>query len=495
MCDLNIQNRSNDAPVEDKFIVPFERNPYFTGRKDFLCRLNQTLLDESSKRFNHRVALYGMGGIGKTQTAIEYIYSNRSFYERIYWITTGDQNALLSGYQKIAEKANLKSLVDMSNPFDIAEGVIRWLSEKPSWLVVLDNLDDIIVAADLLPPTGSQQHTLITTRNPNSRDIPAEGLEVPLFGEVEALELLHTLSDIPLKSDKPDDASPEAHEIIKELDCLPLGIAQAAAFVQKISGDFRTFLDDYKENRKEVNAWISKANRSYPRSVAATSLMSLNVVRHDCPIAVELFQVLSFLNPDGILIEFLQAGAETFRDDLKNVLLSRIQLSSVLIELEKFSLLKWNRITKTLLIHRLVQSVVMDEMSDSDSTTFRTTVINLCDRLFPQEWTNENRELCRRYVGQVMRPLLDSKVIRTKKSANVLYRVGWFLRDDGKFNDSERLSLQAVKINTEILGNEHHGTLATMHNLASTYWAQGRNAEAATINEEVLEKRRRILGD
>jgi hypothetical protein len=317
------------------------------------------------KKFNHRVALYGMDGIGKTQTVIEYIYTNRDFYERIYWIMAVDQNSLLSDYQKIAKKAGLKTLITMSNSIDIAEGVIRWLGEKPSWLVVLDNLDDIAIAADLLPPTDSQRHTLITTRNPNSKDIPAEGLEVPLFEEDEALELLHILSDIPLESDNPDNAAPEARKIIQELGYLPLGIAQAAAFIRKISGDFRKFLDDYKENRKAVNAWISKANKSYPRSFATTSLMSLNIIRQDNPIAVELFQLLSFLNPDGILIEFLQAGAETLRDNLKNVLLSRIELSSVLIELEKFSLLKWNRLTKTLLIHRLVQAVVKEQTQDS----------------------------------------------------------------------------------------------------------------------------------
>jgi hypothetical protein len=170
-------------------------------------------------------------------------------------------------------------------------------------------------------------------------------------------------------------------------------------------------------------------------------------------------------------------------------------MSKALIELEKFSLLKWNRLTKTLLIHRLVQSMVKDEMSDTDSMTYRITIINLCDRSFPQEWSNKNRELCRIYVGQVMRPLLDIKVIRTEQSARIMDRVGSFLREDGKFNDSERLSLRASEISAEILGPEHPDTLTTMDSLASTYWLQGRTAEAAALQELVLEKRRRIQGD
>src|SRR5436190_7753086 len=179
--------------------------------------------------------------------------------------------------------------------------------------------------------------------------------------------------------------------------------------------------------------------------------MSFNIVRNNHPQAAELFQLLSFLNPDGILIDFLQAGVEGLQDDLRELLSNRINLSKALIELEKFSLIKWNRLTKTLLIHRLVQTVVRDEMSDSDAMMFRNAIVDLSDRCFPREWNNENRELCRVYIGQVMKPLLDVKVIRTEKSASVMYRVGWFLREDGKISDSERVSLQAVEMNAEIL--------------------------------------------
>ena len=67
------------------------------------------MFDQAPKKHNHRVALYGMGGIGKTQTALEYVYTNRDSYERIYWITAVDQASLLSGYLKIAIKAGLKT--------------------------------------------------------------------------------------------------------------------------------------------------------------------------------------------------------------------------------------------------------------------------------------------------------------------------------------------------------------------------------------------------
>src|SRR5579859_5052303 len=90
------------------FIVPYERNPQFTGRTDFLQSLKKRLSDEVPKRYNYRVALYGMGGIGKTQTVLEYAYTSRATYEMIYWVTAVDQTSLLAGYHEIAKIAQLK---------------------------------------------------------------------------------------------------------------------------------------------------------------------------------------------------------------------------------------------------------------------------------------------------------------------------------------------------------------------------------------------------
>src|SRR5271154_4435885 len=441
------------------FMVPYERNEYFVGRKEFLKQLFERFTDSMPRPYQRRIALFGMGGVGKTQTALEYVYTNRSSYNRIYWITAVDQASLLSGYQEIAKTTGLKNLSQLS-PVETAETVLSWLSQEQSWLLVIDNLDDINVVSSkslnvvnmggkFLPGTGPHQHTLITTRNPHAVGIPAEGMEVPLLDLEESINLLSTLSNIAITPNLLQRE--QAAQIVNQLGNLPLGIEQAAAYMREVTGDFMTFLQQYEKSRRDLHRWVPQGIRAYPYSVATTWSMSFNIVRNNHRQAAELFQLLSFLNPDGILIDFLQAGAEALRDDLRQLVSNQHDMSKALIELEKFSLLKWNRLTKTLLVHRLVQAVVKDEMRDSDSMTLRNTIINLCDQSFPKQWTNENRARCRICVGQVMGPLLDVNVIRTEKSANVMFRIGWFLRDDGKISDSERLLLQAVKIITKIL--------------------------------------------
>ena len=89
---------------------------------------------------------------------------------------------------------------------------------------------------------------------------------------------------------------------------------------------------------------------------------------------------------------------------------------------------------------------------------------------------------------------MDPETSATEKSASIMNCVGWFLRDDGRLNDSEYLLMRSCEICLRILGAEHPDMLTSMGNLASCYRAQGRTAEAAALEEEVLEKRRRILG-
>ena len=168
----------------------------------------------------------------------------------------------------------------------------------------------------------------------------------------------------------------------------------------------------------------------------------------------------------------------------------QIEMATALLELEKFSLFKWYRSKKSITIHRLMQVVVSDEMSNEESRSTLSNIIDLFKEAFPEFTTNETRSLCRRYEGQIVEPLLHIITIHTSKSAHFRVRVGEFRHYDGKYDDSEKLLLQAVEIYTSFSGSENSETRFAMHALAVTYQVQGRKADAARIQEEVLEKER-----
>jgi hypothetical protein len=110
----------------------------------------------------------------------------------------------------------------------------------------------------------------------------------------------------------------------------------------------------HEENRRVLHQWMPPGIRPYSYSIAMTWSMSFYLIRKNQPQVAEHFGVLSFLNPDRILIDFLKSGATVFENNLRQVVLNQINLDNALIELERLSLRKWNRIRKTLLIHRLV---------------------------------------------------------------------------------------------------------------------------------------------
>src|SRR5277367_2298012 len=191
-----LQNVGVGTSLNEKFKVPYQRNMNFVGRENLLTTLHAKLSDEVPNSWNHRVALYGLGGVGKTQLALEYVYLYKGDYERVYWISAVSKATLLSGFQEIAERTRCVSRIKNLNPSDVANRVLEWLNIQNCWLFVIDNLDDVDVIDGYLPEQSLTRHTLITTRNPYCDHIPAEGLKVGELEVDDAAKLLLTRSKI-----------------------------------------------------------------------------------------------------------------------------------------------------------------------------------------------------------------------------------------------------------------------------------------------------------
>jgi tetratricopeptide (TPR) repeat protein len=450
------------------------------------------LSEESpTDKFNHRVALHGLGGVGKTQCALEYVYANQDSYQRVYWISAVNRASLLSGYQKIADKSQLPGRQGVSTEAK-AEEVLSWLKRQKNWLVVLDNLDDIKVAKGLLPENGPEKHTIITTRNPRTTEIPAEPLEVPLLSDVHSVALLSALSRIHIQEGSQDEK--QAFEIAKELGNLPLAIDLAACYIRDIAGGLSEYSKRYKSNREKLHRWVPEGNRPYTDSVATAWSLSFDLIQKDQN-ATFLLHLFSGLNPDKILIEFLIAGIKTLRNKSGNGITDEHDLSIALLELEKYSIIKWDRRNQSISVHRLVQSVIRDKMSEKELISTDTAVVELCLDVFPRAINNNSRPLCRKYENQVVQPLLRINAMLSEELADIKDLVGGFLQNDGKYADSAVFLGQALKIRIAMFGDEDPVTLATMNTLALTYKQQGFSIKAAVLGEEVLEKMRRIVGE
>ena len=140
------------ASSEHVWNVPFARNPFVTGREDVLSQLHEHFMQAKTAALTQPVAITGLGGVGKTQIAIEYAYQHRQDYQAILWTSADTREALLSGYVEIAHLLQLPQK-DEQDQMSTVKAVLRWLATQSGWLLILNNADELALVPEFLPPT------------------------------------------------------------------------------------------------------------------------------------------------------------------------------------------------------------------------------------------------------------------------------------------------------------------------------------------------------
>src|SRR5438552_18194425 len=124
--------------------VPYRRNPFFTGREEILAHLHQSLETDNTAALTQPQGISGLGGIGKTQTAIEYAYRYQLEYQAVFWVSADSPVTLTSGFVTIAHLLQLPERNE-ADQRRIVEAVMRWLRIHSHWLLILDNVEDVAV--------------------------------------------------------------------------------------------------------------------------------------------------------------------------------------------------------------------------------------------------------------------------------------------------------------------------------------------------------------
>ena len=361
-------------------------------------------------------------------------------------MSAASQAALVTGYQQIAKKLGLPGA--QQAPIDFIAELMMWFHQSESWLLIVDNLDDIEVLnplrlftrgdmeklslfQTLLPENGPSKHTIITTRNKYADWIPAEGVEIPLPSCDEAIAMLFTLTGIQTYQESENE---QAMKIVTELGYLPLAIEQAAAYIAQVCNKkLSTFLPRYKANRSTIHRRVSFGGRQYSESIATTWILSVTAVTERNPNAAILLKFLAYLAPDLILINFLKAGSSGVDDGLKQIIANEESFDEVLFMLEQFSLVK-RETTKQgdgLVMHRLVQAFLQDEIqlhtsNESEVKHQWSNVIGLGNEAFPIPWgpTNMSRRTCREFQNQLLPILLACPMMKIDNIQALLERMG-----------------------------------------------------------------------
>jgi tetratricopeptide (TPR) repeat protein len=486
-----VERKSEGAVgLESVFSNLPDRNPFFTGRERVMVQLHEVLVAQG------RAALSGLGGVWKTQAAVEYTHRHFDEYAYTLWATAHSHETLVSSYATLAGVLKLPE-AGAQDQTAAVEAVKRWLSSNQGWLLILDNADDIVMTRAFLP-SGGKGHVILTTRAQATGAI-ARRVEIQeMETEEGALFLLRRAMCI--AGDTPLDAAGEidrakAKEITAQFDGLPLALDQAGAYIEETACGLSGYLELYRHRAPELLRRRGMLASDHPDPVATTWALSFENIENANPAAAELLRFCAFLHPEGIPEEVFSKGASELGPALGSIGSDSFELNSSVSEILKYSLLRREPKTRTLEIHRLVQAVLKQGMEMATQRLWAERAVRVVDLAFPdvEFWT---WAFCERLLAQVhaCAELIKQWGIEFSEAGRLLNAAGVYLHERGRYTDAEPLYERALAILEKALGAEHSGVARSLNNLAELYRAQGRYAKAEPLYERSLTIRETALG-
>ncbi len=468
--------------------VPYRRNPYFIGQGSILTQLDTTLNANNAAASTQPQAISGLGGIGKTQIALEYAYRHEHAYRAILWVQADTRDALISGFSKLAGLLSLPEK-DAQDQQLMVEAVKHWLETHEQWLLILDNADDLALLDEFLP-RRSTGHILLTTRAQYAGTF-AHSIEVePMEAAEGSLLLLRRVRvlapNAPLDQAREADRA-EASEIVQELGGLPLALDQAAAYIEETKCGLSGYLVRYQAERTTLLQRRGKLIREHLEPVATTWSLSFAKVEGANPAAADLLRLCAFLHPDVIPEELLREGAPPFVPSLKMLVNNTTAFDEAIASLRAYSLVRRLPETSTLSMHRLVQAVLKDAMNKSQQRQWAKRAVHSVNQLFPYvEFANWPQ--CDRYLlhAQSCAALIDTWNFTFLEAARLLNQAGTYLQARGRYGEVEPFYQRALAIREQQLGQDHPHTASSLNNLAMLYYTQGKYAEAEPLLQRAL---------
>jgi hypothetical protein len=354
------------------------RNVNFTGRDADLRALREQL---RSRRLAVVLPLtiQGLGGVGKTQVALEYAHRFKAEYDIIWWMSCGQSQYVDASLADLGQRMREEFEADVPEEGGISEvvqKVLQMLNEgttRRRWLLVYDNAEDIDELKHLLP--SSRGHVLITSRNERWKDLGGESLPVDVFTRQESIRHL--------RRRKEEITEAEANKIADVLGDMPLAVAAAGALL----ADTTMTVTEYLQKLEEQPARPRPPGHplgDYPQAVAKAWHLSLDQLKARSPAASRLLEICSAMAPD-ISLDLIntQAMADSLRD-LDSTISERAMINRLIRQVDVLALIKLDNNVQQIQVHRVVQAVVGERMDNAEKARARRVVHRLLVEVSPQ---------------------------------------------------------------------------------------------------------------
>ncbi len=483
---------SDSPPPAPVFALPFPQNPQFVGREAELEAVQLWLAQKSV------VAICGLGGVGKTQLAVQYAYQYRQAYSHVLWVSAAPPLDIQSQFASLAETLGISIIQQKVE--DLVAQVQQWLASHSGWLLLIDNIEEekektITAKLQAVLPKGWSGRVLLTTRQAGP-PMPIQPVVLKMLTAAEGAKfLVQQVYGVTAAAASGHGEYAQAQALSQQLGGLPLALTQAAAYMREQGQDCAKYLALYQVYQKELLAergerWF---NDDHPEAVTVTLQASLQLVQARVPQALELLQWCAFLPPDGIPEEVLRAA----------LAVNPLQLDKWLKPILSYSLLTRDPQRQEVSIHRLVQAVLRWEL-EAVQSQWVERLVTVMETLFPvtqessKDWAKiEHWQQCERLLSSALACGEESQrlAIETVTLARLLGRVADYLRKKADYEKSLQWYKQALAIWEKEGDNEAAEVVSIRNSMVQVYYQKGDYATALSLAKETLEMSERVLGD
>jgi tetratricopeptide (TPR) repeat protein len=455
--------------------VPHQRNLNFTGREELLTDLRAALT--SGKPAALTQAIHGLGGVGKTQLAIEYAYRYANEYDVVWWVRSEEPSTLAAEYAALAAGLGLPEQ-SAKEQAAIVRAVRHRLGQISGWLLVFDNAANQKDVRDYLPQ-GATGHVIITSRDHNWGGV-ATTLSVKVLVQEESVDFL-------LKRTGQTDRGAAAR-LAEELGNLPLALEQAGAYMVESGRSLSTYLELFQTRQQEILR-RGTPSTDYPATVATTWELSFQEVQKASPEGADLLNLCAFLAPDDISKGMLREGAEQLPEPLATTVADPLAFDDAIAPLLHYSLVEVDIDRDSLSVHRLVQAVVRDRLGEDERKRWAEAAMRLANEAFPYELNKMNTwQVSTRMLPHALATAghAEELGVAPEVAGRLLNQVGLYLEEFARYTEAKNVLDRALALAETGYGPNHPTLAIFISNLGNTLRVLGDLAGARAHLERAL---------
>jgi tetratricopeptide (TPR) repeat protein len=411
------------------------RNRNFSGRYELLEQLHASLQAESAAAVVPTGTVHGLGGVGKTELALEFAHRYQADYDIVWWITAEQPTTITADLAALAEELGIERLADQA---EMVRLLFRELRGRDRWLLVYDNAEQPRQLEGLLPPGGGG-HVLVTSRYGAWGKL-GSALRLDVVARSEAVAFLSR------RTGATDQAMLDA--LADELGDLPLALEEAAAYLEETGVGLGEYLQLVRERARELFGLDQPPadQQGDQRRVATVWSLSLDRVHQEAPAAEALLNLCAFLAPD-IPRGLPREQPQLLPEELAQAVSDALVYNRLLAVLGRYSLATVS--PTSLGVHRLVQAVIQARLGQKGERHWTEATAGLLRASFPDDaWEVATWATCERLLPHVLAVAGHAERLATagEQAGWLLDRASSYLRGRGLYRQARPVAERALAL-------------------------------------------------